>query len=74
MEFPFEAAFEDVQGDLDQYVTAIFSCLESEFLIMPKGDGFVEYQVFEEGYEALKGLRNNRLPNHSNIPTFNPMR
>ena len=62
MKFPFEAPFKDVQGDLDQYVTAIFSCLESEFLIMLKGDGFVEYQVFEKGYEALKqatgGFRN----------------
>ena len=28
--------------------------LESEFLVMPKGKGFVEFPVFEEGYEALK--------------------
>ena len=54
MKFPFEVPFEDVQADPDQYVTAIFSCLESEFLVMPKGDGFVEYPVFEQGYEALK--------------------
>lgn len=54
MKFPFEVAFKDVKADLDQYVTAIFSCLESEFLIMPKGRGFVEYPVFEQGYEALK--------------------
>lgn len=62
MKFPFEVAFKDVQTDLDQYVTAVFSCLESEFLIMPKGDGFVEYPVFAQGYEALKqatgGFRN----------------
>jgi len=62
MKFPFEVAYKDVEADLDQYVTAIFSCLESEFLIMPKGDGFVEYPVFEQGYEALKqatvGFRN----------------
>ncbi len=54
MKFPFEAAFEQVRADLDQYVTAVFSCLESEFLIMPKGEGFVEYQIFEQGYEAFK--------------------
>jgi len=62
MKFPFEVAYKDVEADLGQYVTAIFSCLESEFLIMPKGDGFVEYPVFEQGYEALKqatgGFRN----------------
>ncbi len=54
MKFPFEVAFEQVRADLDQYVAAVFSCLESEFLIMPKGEGFVEYQIFEQGYEALK--------------------
>lgn len=62
MKFPFEASFKDVQTDIDKYVTAVFSCLESEFLVMPKGDGFVEYPVFEKGYEALKqatgGFRN----------------
>ena len=58
MKFPFEVAFKDVEADLDQYVTAIFSCLESEFLIMPKGDGFVEYPVFEQGYETLKQATN----------------
>ncbi len=52
--FPFEVAFEDILKDPESYVDAVFSCLESEFLIMPKGAGFVEYPVFERGYEALK--------------------
>ncbi len=38
----------------DSYVDAVFSCLESEFLTMPKGAGFVDYPLFERGYEALK--------------------
>ncbi len=54
MKYPFEVPFDDVSADLDQYVTAVFSCLVSEFLVMPKGTGFIEYQVFEHGYEALK--------------------
>jgi hypothetical protein len=62
MKFPFEVPFEEVQADLDQYVTAVFSGLESEFLTMPKGAGFIDYPVFEQGYEALKqataGFRN----------------
>src|SRR5215475_4212780 len=62
MKFPFEVSFSEVQADLDVFVTAVFSCLESEFLLMPKGAGFVEYPVFERGYEALKqatsGFRN----------------
>ena len=36
------------------YVDTVFGCLESEFLIMPKGKGFVQFPVFESGYEALK--------------------
>ena len=52
--FPFEVDFDEVQSDLDAYVDAVFGCLESEFLVMPKGRGFVEFPVFEEGYEALK--------------------
>ncbi len=62
MKFPFEVPFEEVQADLDQYVTAVFTGLESEFLTMPKGAGFIDYPVFEQGYEALKqataGFRN----------------
>jgi hypothetical protein len=39
---------------LDEFVSAVFSSLESEFLVLPKGEGFVAYEVFETGYEALK--------------------
>ncbi|RJX31810.1 MAG: hypothetical protein C4525_11470 [Desulfarculus sp.] len=52
--FPFEASFEEIFKDPDKYVDAVFSCLRSEFMIMPKGVGFIEYPVFERGYEALK--------------------
>ena len=52
--FPFEVPFERVEENPDVYVLAVFSCLESEFLILPKGHGFVEYPAFETGYEALK--------------------
>jgi hypothetical protein len=52
--FPFEVSYEDILRNPDNYVDAVFSCLESEFLIMPKGTGFVEYPVFERGYETLK--------------------
>ena len=52
--YPFEAPFDKIRLDEEKYIDAVFSCLKSEFLIMPKGDGFVEYQVFERGYEALK--------------------
>ena len=54
MPFPFEVEFDEVRSDLDAHVDAVFGCLESEFLVMPKGDGFVEFSVFEHAYEALK--------------------
>lgn len=53
-EFPFDCDFDVVQARLDEFVSVVFSSLESEFLILPKGEGFVEYEVFETGYEALK--------------------
>ena len=62
MPFPFEVPFSEVDRDLDGYVDAVFSALQSEFLMLPKGPGFVEYPVFERGYESLKratgGFRN----------------
>ncbi len=52
--FPFEVSLDVIFQDPESYVDAVFSCLESEFLVLPKGAGFVEYPVFERGYEALK--------------------
>ena len=52
--FPFEASLDEILKEPEHYVDAVFSCLESEFLVLPKGPGFVEYPVFERGYEALK--------------------
>jgi hypothetical protein len=59
MPFPFEVPFEQLDADLDTYVDAIFGALRSEFLTLPKGDGFIEYPVFEQGYEALKRITAN---------------
>ena len=54
MQLPFEASFEDVQANLDSYVDAVFEGLQSEFLTLPKGPGFIEYEWFEHGYQRLK--------------------
>jgi len=54
MPFPFEVPFEQVASDLDAYVDAVFGALQSGFLTLPKGEGFIDYPVFEQGYEALK--------------------
>ena len=54
MTFPFEVTANVVESNMDQYIDAVFDCLESDFLVMPKGEGFVEFPAFEMGYEALK--------------------
>lgn len=52
--YPFEASFADIQANPDLYVAAVFATLQSEFLVLPRGPGFVDYPSFERGYEALK--------------------
>ena len=54
MTFPFEMNFNEVQVNLETCIDEIFGCLDSEFLIMPKGAGFVDFETFEAGYESLK--------------------
>ena len=54
MSFPFEVNFDEVRANLDEYVDKVFGCLDSEFMVMPKGKGFVEFSTFESGYETLK--------------------
>lgn len=50
----FEADFSDAALDLDPFIDEVFGELKSGFLELPKGQGFVEYPVFEAGYQALK--------------------
>ena len=54
LEFPFEATPADLQSNMEAYVDAIFLGLASEFLVMPRGEGFIEYGLFSDGYESLK--------------------
>jgi len=54
MKFPFEVSPAEVLAAPETYVDAIFSSLASEFLVMPKGDGFLDYPTFSAGYEFLK--------------------
>jgi len=52
--FPFEVSGKELHTHTDLYVDSIFSCLQSDFLVLPRGAGFVDYATFEAGYEALK--------------------
>jgi hypothetical protein len=54
MKFPFEVSEDKVLAAPELFVDIVFSSLASEFLIMPKGEGFLEYSEFAVGYEKLK--------------------
>jgi len=41
------------------FVDEVFASLESEFLVMPRGQGFVTFRDFENGYETLKQVTEN---------------
>jgi hypothetical protein len=55
MSFPFEVPYAEVETNLDAFVDEVFGALQSEFLNLPKGQGFVDYATFSKGYEELKG-------------------
>ena len=54
MPFPFEVSFAEIQRDPEPFVDAVFGSLESEFMVLPRGKGFVEFSTFEAAYETLK--------------------
>lgn len=51
---PFELSSTDIQNRLDELVDATFADLQSQFLVLPRGDHFVEYRDFQTAYETLK--------------------
>ncbi len=52
--YPFEAPLEELSARADVFVDEVFASLESAFLVMPRGQGFVPFPEFENGYETLK--------------------
>lgn len=54
MTYPFEVAASDIEACLDELVDATFDDLQSQFLVLPRGPGFIEYQDFQQAYETLK--------------------
>ena len=55
---PFEIASPDLQDYLEELVDAIFSDIQSQFLVLPRGDNFVEYPDFQTAYEVLRQRTN----------------
>ena len=71
MKYPFEASLDEIEANPKPYVDAIFSSLESEFLVLPKGDDFLDYPQFERAYEMLKRATNgfDRLQSEAVLAT-----
>ncbi len=55
---PFEASPDQLAANLNEFVDAVYESLESSSLVMPRGDGFIEYPRFQEAYETLKRSTN----------------
>ena len=55
---PFEIASPDLQDSLEELVDATFSDIQSQFLVLPRGDNFVEYPEFQSAFEVLRRRTN----------------
>lgn len=51
---PFELSPDELAVHLEEMVDATFADLQSQFLVLPKGSGFIEYGDFQSAYEVLK--------------------
>lgn len=56
--YPFEVSYAEIEADQDPFIDAVCSTLQSSFLLLPEGPGFVTYPQFQDAYEELK--RNTR--------------
>ena len=55
---PFELGDTDLAARLDEMVDVTFADLTSQFMLLPRGDAFVTYEQFRDGYEALRMATN----------------
>lgn len=51
---PFEVEAAWIETHIEECVTATMEDLGSEFLLLPRGAGFIEYPQFRDAYEVLK--------------------
>ena len=54
MTHPFELNPKELEANLDAMVDVTFRELQSQFLLLPRKDSFVEYKDFQDAYEVLK--------------------
>lgn len=51
---PYAVSFDQVSDHLEEFVDETFADLQSQFLVLPKGKGFVAFDSFQAAYEVLK--------------------
>lgn len=54
MKRPYEVDTDYLGHHVDEMVDSVFSDLQSQFLVLPKGRTFVDYARFETAYEVIK--------------------
>lgn len=54
----FEVDYQNPTLFYDPLIDEVFFELKSSFLEMPRGNGFVDYSIFEQGYQTLKRATN----------------
>jgi hypothetical protein len=54
MRYPFEVPYAEIEADVDAFINAVCDTLQSSFLLLPRGPGFVTYPEFQQAYEVLK--------------------
>jgi hypothetical protein len=52
--YPFEVPHAQIEANVDAFINAVFDTLQSSFLLLPRGPGFVTYPEFQQAYEVLK--------------------
>jgi hypothetical protein len=51
---PFEVGTDYLASHIDDMVDVTFADIQSQFLMMPRGQNFIEFGSFQDAYEALK--------------------
>lgn len=59
MPLRFDSDYKDPTLAFEPLVDEVFGELQSNFLEMPRGEGFTDYVTFEKGYQALKQATND---------------
>ena len=59
MPLRFDVDYNDPALAFEPLVDEVFQELQSNFLEMPRGEGFTDYGTFERGYQALKAATND---------------